>query len=144
MKRCLLIPVLLALAACAEKSGPQVSISDVRILAPAIASHASVAYFNIDNNTAETLTIIGVRSPQFGLVEIHETTTDDGVSRMRRIESIDIAGRSTLSFSPGGKHLMLMQPAANVISGTPVTLEVQVGDQLLLVSSELQDRIPPQ
>jgi len=90
------------------------------------------------------VTVMGVSSPQFGSVEMHETTTNGGVSRMRRIDSVDVAGQSTLAFSPGGKHIMLMQPAADVTSGTMVTLEIQTSDRLLLVHTELQDRIPRQ
>lgn len=130
------------LAACAEESSSRLLISDVRILAPPVGGYASVAYFNINNDSDDRVTVSRVSSPQFGTVELHETTIEGGVSRMRRIESIDIAAQSQLVFSPGGKHLMLMQPAADVIPGSTVTLEVQVDDGLLLVSAELQERIP--
>jgi len=133
-----------ALAACAEESRSRVLISDVRILAPPVGGNASVAYFSISNDADGMVTVSGVSSPQFGSVEMHETTIEGGVSRMRRIESIDIAARSHMAFSPGGKHLMLMQPAADVIPGSMVTLEIQVDDGLLLVSAELHDRTPSQ
>lgn len=145
MKRAFLQLVLIAtlFSACAEDSDSQIAISDVQILAPAIGAHASVAYFSISNDSDDMVTVSSISSPQFGSVEIHETTLDDGVSRMRRIDSIEVAGRSRMSFSPGGKHIMLMQPATDVNPGTMVTLEIQIDGSLLLVSTELQDRISP-
>lgn len=138
----LLVLISTVLAACAEDSGSHVSISDVRIVAPAVRGNASVAYFSVDNNSDDMVTVSGVSSPQFGTVEMHETTIEGGVSRMRRIESINIAARSQMDFSPGGKHLMLMQPATDVKSGSMIALRIQVDDGLLLVSAALQDRIP--
>jgi len=145
MKRAFLQLVLIAtlFSACAEDSDSRIAISDVQILAPAIGAHASVAYFSISNDSDDMVTVSSISSPQFGSVEIHETTLDDGVSRMRRIDSIEVAGRSRMSFSPGGKHIMLMQPATDVNPGTMVTLEIQIDGSLLLVSTELQDRISP-
>ncbi len=140
----LAVLIAMALGACAEPRGAEVSISDVRILAPAIAGQASVAYFTVHNRSNETLTLSRVDSPQFGSVEMHETTFDNGVARMRRIESIDVASQSTLSFASGGMHVMLMQPAASTTPGAPITLEILVGDNLLLVRAELQDRLARQ
>lgn len=134
----------LTLVACGGPNGPPILIDDVRILAPAIGGHASVAYFTINNGSDDTVTVLAVGSPQFGSVEMHETIMDGGVSRMRRIDSVEVAGRSTLAFSPGGKHIMLMQPAADVQSGARVTLEIQTSDNLLLVEAELQDRMSQQ
>ncbi len=132
------------MAACAKESDSRVLISDVRILAPPVGAKAGVAYFSINNNSDAMVVVSSVSSPQFGSVEVHETTIEDGISRMRRIESIDIAAGSKIAFLPGGKHLMLMQPAAGVIPGSMVTLGIEVDEALLLVSAELQDRTPPQ
>lgn len=40
-------------------------------------------------------------------IEIHETTEQDGMVRMRPLTQLTIASGETLSLRPGGKHLML-------------------------------------
>ena len=40
-------------------------------------------------------------------IEIHETTEQDGMARMRPLPQLTIAAGETLSLRPGGKHLML-------------------------------------
>ncbi len=59
---------------------------------------------------------------------------------MRQIESVEIASQSREAFVPGGKHVMLMQPITNLAPGDSVTLEIQVGQELLLVNATLQNR----
>lgn len=40
-------------------------------------------------------------------IEIHETTEQDGMVRMRPLSQLTVAAGETLSLRPGGKHLML-------------------------------------
>ena len=54
-----------------------------------------------------------VTSPEFGKVELHETTVEDGVARMRPLDSLVVPPGETVVLERGGKHLMLMR-AQNV------------------------------
>jgi len=130
------------LSACVPDPGPPVSITDVKILAPMPGSSAGVAYFKIENRSETTITVSRIDSPQYNDVEMHETTIEDGVSRMRPVESIRIEPASSVNFMPGEKHLMLMRPSASVVPGSPVTLEFHYDFGLLIVNATMQNRLP--
>jgi len=128
------------LSACAQDSGPQVTIANVSILAPMPGRSAGVAYFMIENRGDTTITINRIDSPQYDNVQMHETTIEDGVSRMRQVESFQVNPSSEVEFKMGGKHVMLMGPTTNVLPGSPVTLEIHYDSGLLIVNAIMQDR----
>jgi copper(I)-binding protein len=130
------------LAACTEVVGPPVAITDVRILAPMPGSSAGVAYFRIENRSDATITINRIESPQFEDVQMHETTIEDGVSRMRPVQSVSVDPSSSLAFVPGGKHVMLMRPSINTGPGSLVELEIHSDSGLLIVNATMQNRLP--
>jgi len=134
---------VLALTACGPDQGPPVVVSEVRVLAPLPGSTAGVAYFIVTNNGSRAVSITGVRSPQFDRIEIHETYTDDAdVSRMRPLQSVDIAPGENVRFVEGGKHLMLMGARPDTHAGSLVSLEIEMSDGLVIVSATLRDRMP--
>ena len=66
------------------------------------------AYLEIKADPGAGDTLLGARSPAAGTVELHDHIHDNGVMRMRQIETMPIAGGASLALKPGGKHLMLM------------------------------------
>ncbi len=99
----------LFVAACGQPQPPLVA-SDVDITRPMPGMRMSAGYFVLDNNTDEPIRITGVTSPQFAAVEIHETTIEDGISRMRELDVLVVPPRGSVTLERGGKHLMLMRP----------------------------------
>ena len=145
MRRLLIASAIMCatLSACQQDTGPAVAITEVRIFAPIPGSSAGVAYLTIVNNGSMPIVINGVRSPQFDRVEIHETTVDEqGVSRMSQLTQVDIPAGEAAEFRAGGKHLMLIGAMPDTAAGSPVTLEFDYSDGLLLVSATLQSRLP--
>lgn len=132
-----------ALIACQRDPGPAIDIADVRIIAAMPGSSAGVAYLSIRNNSDNAIEINAIRSPQFERVEIHETTIDaQGVARMTQLEQLAIPAGDTAEFRAGGMHLMLIDAKPDTAAGTPVTLEIDYNEGLLLVSATLQRRLP--
>ena len=130
-------------AGCESASGPPVAISEVRVLAPMPGSTAGVAYLTVTNDGPDAVTIRNIRSPQFDRIEIHETAIDDqGVSRMRQLQSVVVDPGETLQFAEGGKHLMMMGAQPDTRAGSPVTLEIEHSLGLLIVTATLQNRVP--
>jgi len=99
----------LFLTACGAPESPVV-VSDVEITRPMPGRHMSAGFFVITNNTKEAIRITRVESPQFASIEIHESTLEDGISRMREIGELLIPARGSVTLERGGKHLMLMRP----------------------------------
>ena len=92
----------------------------------------SAGYLVLHNNTDEPMRITGATSPQFGLVEIHETRIEDGISRMRQLEELVVPARGSVTLERGGKHLMLMRAAdlgdavsVQLMSGTTPVLSIE-------------------
>lgn len=106
------IPTLLLallLTACGA-SEPPVTVSNVDITKPVPGRQMSAGFFVITNNSDEAIRITRVESPQFANVEIHESTLEDGIARMRELEELLIPARDSVTLEHGGKHLMLMRP----------------------------------
>ena len=106
--RVALVLAALVIAACGAPQPPLVA-SDVEITRPMPGRPMSAGFLVLTNNTDADIRITRVTSPQFGAVEIHETTIDDGIARMRELGALVVPARGSVTLERGGKHLMLMQ-----------------------------------
>ncbi len=89
----------------------------------------TAAYFDVTNRTGDTVRVTGASSPAFEAVEIHEMTTDgQGVMRMRRLRTLVLEPGETTSLSPGGKHLMLINPTYTISEGNDVPLTLRTSE----------------
>jgi len=129
MMRAATLVLLLALFGCAEESGPPLVASDIEITRPMAGMDMSAGYLTLKNNTGTAIVVTQVQSPQFARVEIHETTIEDGISKMRALDSLTVPANGSARLERGGKHLMLMQ--ARDLKDS-VTLQFMSGDALLL------------
>ena len=78
------------------------------VRAPVAGRTVTAAYCDVTNPADRPVDIIGFDGDHPGLrVEIHETTEHDGMMQMRRLKRVTIPAKGTVSFAPGGKHLML-------------------------------------
>lgn len=89
-------------------------------------------YFTLHNGGDKTVTLVGASAPGYGKVMLHKTIHENGVDRMVHVESIDVKPGDSLTFAPGGYHIMLMQPHNDLKPGDklPVTLLFGDGDKL--------------
>jgi copper(I)-binding protein len=95
----------------------------------------AAGYMEIANRSGAPIRITAVSSPNYESVEMHETTVEDGVARMRELPELVIDNGETVTFERGGKHLMLMRPVGEPGS---VTLNFySEGVLLVTVSAEL-------
>ncbi len=105
------VALAIALAACGGEQQAPLVATDVEITRPMPGRGMSAGFLVLTNNTDEVVRITGVTSPQFGSVEIHETTIEDGISRMRELDELVVPARGSVTLQRGGKHLMLMRAA---------------------------------
>ncbi len=89
-------------------------------------------YFTLHNGTAKTLTLSGAASPACGMLMLHRSETMGGMASMSDVATIDVPAGGTVRFSPGGLHLMCMQPTNAIKRGATidVTLEFAGGTKL--------------
>jgi len=84
------------------------SITHSVINPPLPGRDISAGYFTL-YNSGPADRLIAARASISPIVELHTHIEDDGIMRMRRIEGIDIGAGESLSFEPGGYHLMLFK-----------------------------------
>ena len=127
-----LIAVALAVAlhglwACSPGRG-EVYITDPWIRAAPPTATVLAGYLAISNHGDEPAVVVAVETPLAARVELHTTVVEDDVARMRRLERLEIAPGETVTLSPGGLHLMLLQPARVPAAGERVALRLTLAD----------------
>jgi copper(I)-binding protein len=117
--------LILALAACGgPASQPKISVEDARVQLPAVPGRPGSAYFRLESNVGDAR-LVGLSSPLVKRIELHETVEEDGVSRMRQLES-GAFQRGRLDFEVGGKHAMLFGIDQDVKAGDEIPLVFDV------------------
>ncbi|MGI9483693.1 MAG: copper chaperone PCu(A)C [Hyphomicrobiales bacterium] len=84
----------------------------------------AAAYFLVANDGSTDEKIVAASSPKAERVELHMHHEEDGVMKMRKIESIDIPANSVVYLKPGGLHMMMFGLTAVPDAGDMVPLTV--------------------
>jgi copper(I)-binding protein len=128
------------LAACGDSGGDsanrQISVSDAFALATVTGQPNGAVYFTIVSAGADTLERIEVPDSIAGHTEIHETVTAaNGEMSMREMKSgVTLDPGTAVTFSPGGKHVMLVDLVAPLAAGQTfdMTLDFAKADPVTL------------
>src|SRR5699024_1098625 len=105
----------------------------------------AAGYFQLDNPGDTAITVVALSSPQFKRVHMHESLTgDDGTASMKPIDSVTVPAGQSLSFAPGGYHLMLFDAGQELAPGDEVTLQLQCkgADDELEVTARVRSLMP--
>ena len=89
----------------------------------------TAAFFVVDNETDEDVTLESASSPAAGMVQLHEMAEVDGEMVMREVEGgiVVKAGGGQL-LQPGGYHVMLMKLQQELEPGDEVELTLTFSD----------------
>ncbi len=118
----------LLMTSIAEFKPPLVA-TDVEITQVVPGKSVSAGYMTLTNNSDDVIRITRVSSQQYGAVEIHQTSIENDVARMRAVGELIIPPGETVRLERGGMHLMLMQQADDV---EMATLNLYSGDRILI------------
>jgi copper(I)-binding protein len=78
-------------------------------------------YVEIKNNGTAADRLLGGTVSVAKLFEIHQTTVDNGVAKMRQVTTgVEIGPGQTLKFEPGSSHLMFVNLAGPLHAGEKV------------------------
>lgn len=119
--RFLTVFCLVGLFACspsAEPGGLEWKQGWVRAMPPGRSMTA--AYGELRNTGQEALQLLDYDSDAFASVSLHQSTTENGISRMQEQGIVQLESGESLSLEPGGLHLMLMR----------ATRDLEVGDEI--------------
>jgi periplasmic copper chaperone A len=87
----------------------------------------SGGYFTLHNGGNKPVSLNGASSPACGMLMLHKSETESGVSSMEMIDGIDVPAGATVQFAPGGYHLMCMDPKMKPGTKAKVTLSFTGG-----------------
>ena len=106
--RYLLVLLVISFAACSAEPQPPLVADALEVTPPMPGRRMSAGFMELTNNTAEDMTITHVVCTSYERVEIHESTVEDGVAKMRRIPELVVPANASVSLERGGLHLMLI------------------------------------
>jgi periplasmic copper chaperone A len=121
----------IAFALCAAACTPSdpIEITGAWLRPPAPGLQVAAGYFDIVNHGATPLELVGAHSDAAGSIEIHSETHDGDMMQMRQLDSVALPPGQSVSFSPGGMHLMLLQFTGVTSPHIPITLQFSDGSQ---------------
>lgn len=124
MRAPLLALMLLLSAGRASAGGLEVRDAWIREAPPTAAVLAG--YAELANGGDAPLRVVGASSAGFRAVELHEMRMDEGVMRMRALESVVVPAHGSVRLAPGGDHLMLLDPVRPLAAGARVGVSFEV------------------
>ena len=137
----MLLLTAFSIVGCGE-SGPELSVAEVQIVAPAPGRSASVAYMTITNRGGTPAVLMRISSKQYATVELHETVLVNGVARMQALDYITIDANGSTGLAPGGKHVMLFEPSQAWLPDNNISLQLHFeSGAILMVSAPISTRI---
>ena len=131
MKTALFAPLALALgtlvlAAC-DRAKPAadaptetqqtISVTDGRLVLPAVKGNPGAVYFTVHNPTGDAVTLSGAEVKGAQSAMIHRMTMTGGVASMDMVAQVAVPAKGELTFAPGGLHLMAMDLDAALQKG---------------------------
>ncbi len=127
--------------AMAEPAGaPSVTIQEAWARASAGAASMGAAYVVLKGG-AQDDTLIGASTPVADGAMVHVSMQDNGIMKMRHVDGVPVPANQTVTFEPGGNHIMLMGLKHPLAGGetfkltltfahtAPVTVDVTVRDR---------------
>jgi periplasmic copper chaperone A len=91
-------------------------------------SRPAAGYFTLTNATSAPRTLVGAASPACGALMLHQTVHEGGVDKMAMVNDVSIPAHGSVSFAPGGYHLMCMSPLPQIVPGHSVVVTLRFAD----------------
>ena len=123
------------LCACGASGGDPIEIH--KPWSPAAPPGSSVAAVYVEIIARDADTLLGASTPVATQVDMHETSQDGDMMKMRPLEQVNLQPGTPAVFEPGGMHMMLMgfQQALPAGAHFPLTLRfAKAGDVTVTVT----------
>jgi copper(I)-binding protein len=86
----------------------------------------------IRNGTGVDDVVVAMASPVAAAVEVHTMTMEEGMMRMRKLETLEVPAGKTVALEPAQLHLMLVGLKQPLVAGTryPLSLTFKAGGKV--------------
>ncbi len=88
--------------------GSEIIIKDPWIRAVPPSSKNTALFMTIVNKSDKQDTLISVKTDIAKMVMIHKTVEENGIMKMKHVDSLPIPPHSEVKLKPGGLHIMIM------------------------------------
>ena len=96
------------LVACSRnEQAPVVTVKEAVMNQLAPGQSVGAVYMRIANSTDKDIVLNYVHAPIASSIEVHRTIYEEGMMQMRPVNHVRVEAGKSLSFEPGGYHLML-------------------------------------
>lgn len=113
-----------ALADDSHNANLQVTQAHARPTVPGQSSGA--AYLAIENKGKTADKLLKITTPIAASAEIHSTTMDGGIMRMREVDTLELQPAANVTMTPGdGYHIMLVGLKKALVPGQKIPLSLR-------------------
>ena len=113
------LALLLAMPACAG----ELAVTDAWARATPPGSSVAAVYLVIDNQAPQPDRLLKLRSSIAPGAEVHGTSVEGGMTRMRPVTVLHIGAGERVAFEAGGLHVMLFGLKKPLVAGQTFTME---------------------
>lgn len=135
--KCLFVSLFLLAASNNLQAAGKLEVHDAWVREAPPNARVMAAYFSLHNHSSKGKTLISMSSPKFKRVEMHRTKQEDGMTKMVAVSRVILDSKGSVSFEPGGMHVMLMNPKSRFKAGDTIPLTLFFTDE-----SSLQISLP--
>lgn len=138
MKQLAIGLVCLLLSVSVQAAQVEVTQAWVKPTIPGTVNGAG--YMVVRNHGDQAVTLIGIKTDAARAAEVHQHVTgEDGMMRMRRVPELVIDANESVTFQPGGYHVMFFGVKIPFKVGEEVAFELQFADaEALMVNAEVR------
>lgn len=109
-------------------AGDSIDVSEAWVRLPPPVSDSAAGYLQLNNTSDKEVTIVGITSSAAAHSVMHDMEMKDDMMRMFPLPTLVIPAGGSISFEPGGKHIMLMGLTKPLQTGDMVALVLQFSD----------------
>jgi periplasmic copper chaperone A len=120
-----LIAGLIGASAASAAGGVAVQKPWMRLV---MKSRPAAGYFTLDNETSAAVALTGASSADCGMLMLHQSKEVAGVEKMLPVKSVTVPAHGSVTFAPGGYHLMCMSPGTGMTVGATVPVTLKFAD----------------
>ena len=131
MSRSLVLLSLSFIFAISPALASDVSVIDPYVRAVPPGQTVSAAFLQFENSSDKPRSLINATSDVSRVVELHSHVHENGMMKMRQVESIEIPANGKTVLQPGGLHIMLigLHDALKIDQKVAITLEFKDGSK---------------
>lgn len=121
MTRTLVMLACALLTACGQSE--PVSVNDPWANATPVGASVAAVYLELRSDQPDTL--LSASTTVADHIEIHTSSEDNGMMKMRQLPVVELQGGQAFSFAPNGAHFMLIDLRQPLVAGMrfPMTLD---------------------